>query len=123
MEFYFAYFTIRPTTDSDFPFIRQYYLVFSSFYALTNVTFVSDRIFAFHPAVTHLQGLEVTSPWKETNPMYPAPHHELLRAHYQTSIFASLSAAAKPLDDDDDDNDHNKDLPDIPSDHNEAVGI
>jgi hypothetical protein len=34
--------------------------------------------------------------------MFPAPHHDLLRAHFQTSIFASLSAAAEPLDDDED---------------------
>ena len=38
--------------------------------------------------------------------MYPSPHHDLLEAHYQTSIFASLSAAVKLLDDDDDDTDH-----------------
>jgi len=54
--------------------------------------------------------------------MYPAPHDELLRAHYQTSIFASLSVPAEPLDDDDDDND-DEDLPEISSDHNEAFGI
>jgi len=30
--------------------------------------------------------------------MYPSPHHDLLRAHYQTSV---LSAAAEPLDNDD----------------------
>jgi len=56
--------------------------------------------------------------------MYPSPHQELLRAHFQTSIFASLSAAAEPLDDDDDDDEEEDDeLPEISSDHNEAVGI
>ena len=51
--------------------------------------------------------------------MYPCPHQELLRAHFQTSVFASLSAAAEPLELDDDD----EGLPEISSDHNEAVGI
>ena len=60
----------------------------------------THRIFAFHPAVAHLHGLEVTSLWKEPRPMYP-----VLRAHYQSPIFASLSAAAEPLDDDDDEDD------------------
>jgi len=87
----------------------------------------THQIFAFHPAVAHLHGLKVTSPWKEPNPLYPAPHHDLLRAHYQTSIFASLSAAAEPLDDDDDDDDNDDDdeeLPEIPSTgHYEAIKI
>jgi len=84
----------------------------------------THKIFAFHPAVTHLHGLEVTSPWKAPNPMYPGPHHDLREAHYQTSIFASLSAAAEPLDDDDDDDDDDdEELPEILSNHNEAVGI
>ena len=60
----------------------------------------THKIFAFHPAVAHLRGLEVTSPWKDQNLMYPSPQRDLLEAHYQTSIFASLSAAVEPLDDD-----------------------
>jgi len=84
----------------------------------------THKIFAFHPAVTHLHGLEVTSPWKESDPMYPGPHHDLLEAHYETSIFASLSAAAEPLDDDDgDDGEEEEELAEISSDRNEAVGI
>jgi len=79
-------------------------------------SYQTHQIFAFHPAVAHLHGLEVTSPWKEPNPLYPAPHHDLLGAHYQTSIFASLSAAAEPLDNDDDDSD-DEELPEIPSSH------
>ena len=71
----------------------------------------THKIFAFYPAVTHFHGLEITSPWTEPNPMYPGPHHDLLRAHYQTSIFASLSAAVEPLDDDDD-----EELPELPLD-------
>ena len=56
--------------------------------------------------------------------MFPDPHHELLKTHFQTSIFASLSAAAEPLDDDNDDDDgDDEELPEIPSDHNEAVRI
>ena len=51
--------------------------------------------------------------------MYPGPHQELLSAHFQTSVFASLSAAAEPLELDDDDEDDEE----LPSDHNEAVGI
>ena len=83
----------------------------------------THKIFAFHPAVAHLHGLEVTSPWKEPRPMYPVPHHDLLRAHYQTSIFASLSAVAEPLDDDDDDDDDEPELlPEIPSNHNKRSG-
>ena len=70
----------------------------------------THKIFAFHPAVAHLHGLEVTSPWKEPNPMYPGPHHDLLEAHYQTSIFASLSAAAELLDDDDDEEEEEEEL-------------
>jgi len=65
----------------------------------------THKIFAFHPVVTHLHGLEVTSPWKEPNIMYPHPHHDLLKAHYQASIFTSLSAATEPLHDEDDDTD------------------
>ena len=42
----------------------------------------THKIFAFHPAVAHLHGLEVTSPWKEQNLMYPSPHRDLLDAHY-----------------------------------------
>jgi len=82
----------------------------------------THKIFAFHPAVTHLHGLEVTSPWKEPNSMYPGPHHELLKAHFQTSIFASLSAAAEPWDDDDD-SDDDEELLEIPSDCNEVIRI
>jgi hypothetical protein len=52
--------------------------------------------------------------------MYPAPQEELLQAHFQTSIFSSLSAAAEPLEDDDDDD---LELPELPSIHNEAVRI
>jgi len=84
----------------------------------------THKIFAFHPAVAHLHGLEVTSPWKELNPMYPAPHHDLLKDHYQTSISASISAAVEPLDDDDGDDDkEEEELLEFSSDHNEAVGI
>jgi hypothetical protein len=84
----------------------------------------THTIFAFHPAVAHLHGLEVTSPWKAPNPNYPSPHPDLLKAHYQTSIFASLTAAAEPLDDDDDEEEEEEeDLPEISSNHNEAVGI
>jgi hypothetical protein len=83
----------------------------------------THTIFAFHPAVAHLHGLEVTSPWKAPNPNYPSPHPDLLKAHYQTSIFASLTAAAEPLDDDDDDDEEEEDLPENLSNHNEAVGI
>ena len=54
--------------------------------------------------------------------MYPGPHRELLDAHFQTSISASLSAAAEPLEDDDHDDDDDE-LLEIPSDHNEAVRI
>jgi hypothetical protein len=79
----------------------------------------THKIFTFHPAVAHLHSLEVTSPWKEQNPMYPSPHHDLLEAHYQTSIFASLSAAVEPLDDDDSDDD-DEELSEISFNHNEC---
>jgi hypothetical protein len=46
--------------------------------------------------------------------MYPGPHHDLLKAHYQTSIFASLVAGVEPLDDDDEEEEE-KELPEIPS--------
>ncbi|KAF5375896.1 hypothetical protein D9615_008226 [Tricholomella constricta] len=74
----------------------------------------THEIFAFHPAVAHLHGLQVTSPWQATNSLYPNPHQELLKAHFQTSIFTSLSAAAKPLESD---NYDELELPEIPSNH------
>ena len=56
--------------------------------------------------------------------MYPSPHNELLKAHYQASIFASLSAAAEPLDVVVDDDDDEPELPELPSNYdNEAVRI
>ncbi|KAF5375929.1 hypothetical protein D9615_008225 [Tricholomella constricta] len=82
----------------------------------------THKIFAFHPAIAHLHGLQVASPWKALNSLYPSPHKELLEAHFQTSIFTSLSAAAEPSDDDDDDDE--LEFPEIPSNHdNEAVRI
>jgi hypothetical protein len=122
MEFYSAYFTIRLTRHCGFQYIPKYSPVFCSFLpSLTLLLYQTHKIFPFHPAVAHLDGLEVTSPWKEPNRMYPSPHTELLKAHFQTSIFASLSAAAEPLDDDDDDDE--PELPEILSNHNEAVRI
>lgn len=70
------------------------------------VLYQTHRIFAFHPAVAHLHGLEVTSPWKVTCPIYPPPHEDLLKAHYQTSIFSS---SAPDDEGDDDSNSHDND--------------
>jgi hypothetical protein len=83
----------------------------------------THKIISFHPAVAHLHGLQVTSPWKALNPLYPSPHKELIKAHFQTSIFTSLSAPVEPLGEDDDDDDE-LELPELPSSHdNEAVRI
>jgi hypothetical protein len=122
MEFYSAYFTIWLTTHCDSQYTPKYSPAFSSFLpSLMLLLYQTHKIFSFHPAVAHLHGLPVTSPWKAPNPLYPSPHIELLKAHFQTSIFASLSAAAEPLDEDGDDE---LELPEIPSNHNnEAVRI
>jgi hypothetical protein len=88
----------------DFLFVPRYYPTF--FYPLSHAyPYQTHKIFVFHPAVAGLHNLEVTSPWKAPNPMYPPPHDDLLKAHFQTSILASLSATAEPLADDDDDYD------------------
>ena len=136
MEFYFAYFTIRLTRHFGFPYIPQYSNAFSSLLlSLMLHLYQTHKIVVFHPVVACLQGLEVTSPWKDPNPKYPSPHNDLLAAHFQTSIFASLSAATEPLDDnndnedededdDDYDNDNDDDERELPSNHNnEAVRI
>jgi hypothetical protein len=124
MEFYSAYFTIKLTTHCGSQYTPKYSPAFSSFLpSLMLLLYQTHKIFPFHPAVAHLHGLQVTSPWKAPNPLYPSPHNELLKAHFQTSIFASLSAAAEPLDEDDDDDDE-PELPEIPSNHdNEAVRV
>jgi hypothetical protein len=49
-----------------------------------------------------------------TSAIYPAPHKELLKAHYQTSVFSSVEL----LDDNDDDSGLL-----IPPIHNEAIRI
>ena len=86
--------------------------------SLTFLLYQTHKIFSFHPTAAHLHGLEVDSPWKVGNPKYPAPHNELLRTHFQTSIFTSLSAAAEPSDGDE------LELSEISSNHDrEAVSI
>jgi hypothetical protein len=101
------------------------------------VLYQTHRIFAFHPAVAHLHGLEVTSPWKVSSPIYPAPHKDLLETHYKTSIFSSSASDNKDnndsdsSDDDgnntssngDEDNNHDTELLGIAAVHNEDVRI
>ena len=91
------------------------------------VLYQMHKIFSFHPSVAHLEGLDVTSPRKAPNQMYPGPHNELPDAHFQTSIFASLSAPAEPMDEDEDEDENYDDEPElleIPANHdNEAVSI
>jgi hypothetical protein len=55
--------------------------------------------------------------------MFPAPHEDLLKAHYQTSMFPSVAAAAQPLGHDDYDDDDDPELPEIAPIRNEAVTI
>jgi hypothetical protein len=90
----------------------------------------THKIFAFHPTIADLHDLEVTSPWKGASLIYPGPYEDLLKAHFQTSIFSSV-AAVEPLEDNDnndDDNDGNDgdddwELVEITPIHIEAIRI
>ena len=88
------------------------------------VLYQMHKIFSFHLSVAHLEGLDVTSPRKAPNQMYPGPHNELPDAHFQTSIFASLSAPAEPMEEDEDEDEDcgdESELLEIPANHdNEA---
>ena len=67
----------------------------------------SHKIFAFHPAVARLHGLEVTTSWTNSSEQYPPPHATLLKDHFMSAIYSSLKASEEVEEADDiDDDDH-----------------
>ena len=83
--------------------LRYYPTVFwSTLYLMLNF-YQTHRIFAFHPSVAGLHDVQVTFARQGNNLKYPALHPDLLRAHFETSVWASMSAAAEPLAGDDED--------------------
>lgn len=64
----------------------------------------THQIYAFHPTVTHLHNLEIVTPWKKRDPMYPPPLEVFLKAHFESSVAWWMKAGAEEyLDSDDSD--------------------